>query len=114
MRDLIYGFLLFFVGQVLIWFQTNAQFLNDWAKEHPFLMSCTFSVPISYMFIKATGLVVSHFDGLLWPGRFIGFASGVVSFAFLSYFIMGEGITAKTGLSLLLAVIIVCIQVFWK
>ena len=114
MRDLIYGFLLFFVGQVLIWFQTNAQFLNDWAKEHPFLMSCTFSVPISYMFIKATALVVNHFDGLLWPGRFIGFASGVVSFAFLSYIFMGEGITVKTGLSLLLAVIIVCIQVFWK
>jgi len=114
LRDLIYGSLLFFVGQVLIWFQTNAQFLNEWAKEHPFLMSCIFSIPISYMFIKATGLVVSHFDGLLWPGRFIGFASGVVSFAFLSYFFMGEGITAKTGLSLLLAVIIVCIQVFWK
>ena len=77
-------------------------------------MSCTFSVPISYMFIKATALVVSYFDGLLWPGRFIGFASGVVSFAFLSYFFMGEGITAKTGLSLFLAFVIVCIQVFWK
>ena len=77
-------------------------------------MSCTFSVPISYMFIKATELVVNHFDGLLWPGRFIGFASGVVSFAFLSYYFMGEGITFKTGISLLLAVVIVLIQVFWK
>ena len=77
-------------------------------------MSCTFSVPISYMFIKATELVVNHFDGLLWPGRFIGFASGVVSFALLSYYFMGEGITFKTGISLLLAVVIVLIQVFWK
>ena len=56
------------------------------------------------MFIKATEMVVNHFDGLLWPGRFIGFASGVISFAFLSYVFMGEGITLKTGVSLLLAV----------
>ena len=114
MRDLVYGFILFFVGQVLIWFQTNAQFLNEWAKDNPFIMSCTFSVPLSYMFIKATELVVNHFVGLLWPGRFIGFASGVISFAFLSYYFMGEGITLKTGVSLLLAVVIVFIQVFWK
>jgi hypothetical protein len=114
LRDLIYGFLLFLVGQILIWFQTNAQFLNQWAKENPFLMACSVSIPISYMFIKATEMVVNHFDGLLWPGRFIGFASGVIRFAFLSYVFMGEGITLKTGVSLLLAVIIVCIQVFWK
>ena len=57
---------------------------------------------------------MNHFDGLLWPGRFIGFASGVISFAFLSYYFMGEGITFKTGVSLLLAVVIVLIQVFWK
>ena len=114
MRELIYGFVLFFIGQTLIWFQTNAQFFNDWAKEHPFLMSCTFSIPISYMFIKATGFVVEHFDGLLWPGRFIGFASGMISFAALSYLIMGEGVSVKTGVSLLLALLLVCIQVFWK
>ena len=114
MRDLIYGFFLFLAAQILIWFQNNAQFLNEWAKENPFVVACTFSVPVCYLFIKATGVVVNHFDGLLWPGRFIGFASGVVSFAVLSYIFMGEGLTAKTGVSLLLAFMIVCIQVFWK
>ena len=77
-------------------------------------MACTLSVPASYMFIRATELVVNHFDGLLWPGRFIGFASGVISFAVLAYYLMGEGITLKTGVSLVLAVVIVLIQVFWK
>ena len=114
MRDLIYSFLLFFVAQVMVWFQTNAQFFNEWAKEHPFLMSCSFSIPVAYIFIQATGLVVEHFDGLLWPGRFIGFASGIIAFATLSYLIMGEGITIKTAISLVLAVALVCIQVFWK
>jgi len=114
LRDLVYGFLLFFIGQIMIWFQTNAQFFNDWAKEHPFLMSCTFSIPISYLFIKATAFVVNHFDGLLWPGRFIGFASGIFVFAFLAYYFMGEGITIKTGISLFLATLIIGIQVLWK
>ncbi len=114
MRDLIYGFLLFFVAQVMVWFQTNAQFFNEWAKEHPFLMSCSFSIPVSYIFIQATGLVVKHYDGLLWPGRFIGFAAGTISFTVLSYLVMGEGITIKTAVSLILAVLLVCIQVFWK
>ncbi len=114
MRDLIYGFLLFFVAQVMVWFQTNAQFFNEWAKEHPFLMSCSFSIPVSYMFIQATAVMVEHFDGLLWPGRFIGFASGIISFAALSYLIMGEGITIKTAISLILAIALVSIQVFWK
>ena len=114
MRDLITSIVLFTIGQVFIWFQTNAQFINEWAKENPFMMSCAFSIPISYMMIHATALVVGHFNGLLWPGRFIGFAAGVIVFAFLSYIFMGEGLTAKTGVSLLLSVILVCIQVFWK
>jgi len=114
LRDLITSIVLFTIGQVLIWFQTNAQFLNEWAKENPFMISCVFSIPISYMMIHATTLVVGHFNGLLWPGRFIGFAAGVIVFAFLSYIFMGEGLTAKTGVSLLLSIILVCIQVFWK
>ena len=114
MRDLITSIVLFTIGQVLIWFQTNAQFLNEWAKENPFMISCVFSIPISYMMIHAITLVVGHFNGLLWPGRFIGFAAGVIVFAFLSYIFMGEGLTAKTGVSLLLSIILVCIQVFWK
>ena len=114
MRELIYGALLFFAGQTLIWFQSNLQFLNTWAKEHPFVMSCIFSIPISYMFIKATAFVVEYFNGDLWPGRLIGFATGMVSFAILSYVFMGEGITAKTGVSLVLAFTLVCVQVFWK
>ena len=114
MRDLVYSIILFFFAQIMIWFQTNAQFFNDWAKENTFAMSGIFSVPVSYMLIKATHFVVRYFDGLVWPGRFIGFATGVVCFAVLTYLFMDEGITIKTAISLILAVLLVCIQVFWK
>tara|TARA_B100000287_G_C20465596_1_gene715123 strand:+ start:318 stop:656 length:339 start_codon:yes stop_codon:yes gene_type:complete len=103
---------LFFIGQTLIWFQTNGQFINTWAKHHPFLMACIFSLPISYSFIHATRLTVDYYDGLLWPGRLIGFACGMISFYLITYYMMGEGLTLKTTLTLVLAAIIILIQVF--
>ena len=69
---------------------------------------------ISYIVIYATKLVVEHFDGLLWPGRFIGFASGMMIFAFMTWSFMGEGINAKTGISLILALALIGVQIFVK
>ena len=103
---------LFLIGQTLIWFQTNGQFINKWAKDHPFWMACIFSIPISYAFIHATRLAVEYYGGLLWPSRLIGFACGMISFYILTYMIMGEGLTMKTSLTLALACLIILIQVF--
>ena len=114
MRELVYGFVLFFIGQILIWFQTNAQFFNEWAKEHPWIMSIVGGTLISFMFIKATALIAAHYNGLLWPGRFIGFSMGITSFAFLTWWLMGEGINLKTTICVILAVAIISIQLFWK
>ena len=69
---------------------------------------------ISYMFIKATALIAAHYDGALWPGRFIGFSMGITSFAFLTWYFLGEGINAKTGVSLCLAFALISVQLFWK
>lgn len=112
--NLLYGMLLFLLGQILIWFQTNGQFLSEWAKKHPLLISIMGGTVISYMFIKATALIASHYDGLLWPGRFIGFSMGITSFAFLTWWLMGEGINTKTTICVCLAIVIICIQLFWK
>jgi len=113
-NNLIYGTLLFAIAQTVIWFQTNLQFFNPWAKEHPLIMASVFSIPISYMFIRATAFVVEHFDGLLWPGRFIAFATGMVSFAILSYVFLGEGLGLKTAVSVVLAIVLVLVQLLWK
>ena len=112
--NLLYGVLLFLLGQILIWFQTNGQFISEWAKNHPFILSVFGGTIISYTFIKATALIASHYEGLLWPGRFIGFSMGITSFAFLTWWILGEGINMKTTACVILAFAIVCIQIFWK
>ena len=77
-------------------------------------MALIFSIPISFAFIVATKYVVGYFDGQLWPGRFIGFATGITSFAILTSFYMNEGINAKTMISLVLATALVAIQILWK
>ena len=77
-------------------------------------MAVLFSTPISIMFIKATALIVAHFDGQLWPGRFIAQATGIVTFALITYTVLGEGINHKTTVSLLLSLTLLLIQILWK
>jgi len=112
-RNIVIAFILFTVAQGMIWYQTNSQFFNNWVKERPLLMACL-GIPISYILIYASRYVVAGFDGLLWPGRLIGFSTGMVIMAILTYVHLGEGITVKTGVTLLLAFIIVMVQLYWK
>lgn len=110
---LLWGSFLFLLGQVLVWYQINGQFLSEWIKKHPLIMSL-FGIPISYCYIWATHHLVITFDGQLWPQRLIGFSLGMVAFSFLTWFHLNEALTAKTAVTLALAAAIVLIQVFWK
>ena len=114
MKQLAIAIVLFFLGQSLIWFQTNGQFLWKWFEKNPIILSIGMGSVISYMFIFATKNVVGHFDGLLWPGRFITFGVGMIAFSILTWVFMGEGITIKTAISLILATTLVYIQIAWK
>tara|TARA_R110000782_G_scaffold116610_1_gene206675 strand:- start:5583 stop:5927 length:345 start_codon:yes stop_codon:yes gene_type:complete len=114
MRNLVVGTLLFVIGQSLIWFQTNGQFVWPWFKKNPLIISIVAGTGISYIFITATRILSEYYDGQLWPGRFIAFGSGIVGFTFLTWYFMNEGINTKTAISLVLAITLVSIQVLWK
>jgi hypothetical protein len=111
---LFFATILMLLGQTILWFQSNAQFFNIWAKNHPLTLSVVLGVPASYLFIKATELCAIWFDGATWPGRLLGFGLGSIMFAILSYSILHESITLKTVISLVLAVMIVLVQILWK
>ena len=113
MNNILIAILLFTLGQAMIWFQTNGQFVWPWAKENPWLMALI-GFPISYILIIATKYVVAGFDGLLWPGRLVGFGSGMIVMALFTWYFLGEGLNTKTLASLLIATGLVCMQVFWK
>ena len=114
MKDLLLGLGYFAIGHTLIWFQTNGQFLWDWFQKNTLLLSIVGGTIISYTFITGTKYIVQYSNGLLWPGRLIGFGIGITSFTILTIFFMGEGFTTKTITSLILAMCLVSIQIFWK
>jgi len=112
--NLVLGLILFFIGQALIWIQTNGQFVWESFRKNPLLLAVGFGTIISYILIYATRYTVEYFDGLLWPGRFIAFGMGILSFTFLTWYLLGEGITTKTLVSLIISVVLIAIQILWK
>jgi hypothetical protein len=111
---LIYGALLFTLGQIIVWFQSNGQFMWPWFKKNTLLVAIIGGTLASYVLIKATNLIYQHYDGLIWPGRFIGFSIGMVVFAYLTWQMMDEGINTKTLVSIILSILLICVQIFWK
>ena len=112
-RSVIMGVGVFLFVHVLTWFQLNGQFFNEWFKNNNFILAL-FGIPISYLYIYGTKYCYQGFGGLVWPGRFIGFACGMVVFAVLASLVLGEGMTTKTYVSLALATALVAVQVLWK
>lgn len=107
------GIGVFILAHIATWFQLNGQFFSEWFKKNTFILAL-FGIPISYLYIYGTKYCYEGFGGIIWPGRFIGFAVGMVVFALFASTVMNEGITMKTGVSLLLATALVAVQIFWK
>ena len=101
------------IGQILVWFQLNGQFVWKWFEKNPLLLTLL-GIPISYVFILGTKYGYEGFDNVLWAQRLIGFGLGIVCFTFCTYYWLGEGITPKTLTSLGLSLTLVAIQIFWK
>ena len=69
-------------------------------------------IPISAIFMFSVKHMVAYFNGAVWGSRLIGFSLGTLVFTIGSYYMFGETITLKTGICLLLSVIIVLVQLF--
>ena len=104
---------LIFLAQLVIWFQINGQFIWPSFSKNEILLSFV-GVPISWMLITATKHGYIAFEGVLWPQRLIAFATGIILFSLFTWVFMGEGITTKTLICLILSITIVLIQVFWR
>ncbi len=106
------GVALFFLGQIIGWFQLNTQFLSEWWKDKPFLSAVTMGVPTSMAFWYAWKLTAES-TGSVWTARFIGSSAGMILFPMLTWFLLGESMfTTKTMICFTLASVIILIQVF--
>ena len=113
MNKLLIFMLLYTIGGVLIWTQTNGQFLWSSFAKNPLIISLTFGVVISYLMINATKYGFMSLNGSLWSIQFVGFSLGLIVNTILNYYLMNEGINIKTTISIILAFCIITIQ-FWK
>ena len=112
-KNIIYGALFFILGQAIVWMQVNGQLIWQWAKDWRWGLMLL-GVPITWLFMEGTRLLVTGFNGEFWPSRFISFSMGILVFTLFTWLFRGEGINIKTATSLVLAAGIICIQLFWK
>ena len=102
--------LLFLINNILIWYQLNSQLVWDWAKTNKAIwFVCLMGVPISYLFWLTTKWGYMGF-GNLWAVRFMGFATSMITFPLMTWFYLGEAITLKTLVTILLAIVIMLLQ----
>ena len=102
--------ILFFLNNIIIWYQLNSQLVWDWAKTSKAMwFSALMGIPISIMFWYCTKIGYQGF-GALWPVRFMGFATSMMTFPLMTYFYLGETVSLKTLITLLLALVIMILQ----
>jgi len=99
------------IAQILTFIQIQGYVKYQTFKDHTWLV-LLMGLPLSWLYMQSTKYLVLAGEGEIWPSRLVGFGVGIIVFTTMAYFLFGEPITMKTAISLLLAITIVCIQVF--
>lgn len=113
MNKLLLSLLLSVMGNIIAWFHMNGQFLGDkyeWITKSNWWVLIG-GIPISFLFYYSTRLSYEHF-GYYWAIRPIGFGLATITFALLTWSLLGEVPTFKIIISLLLSAVIIMINVW--
>ena len=113
MNHIIYGVLYGILGQALSFMQLQASIKFNWQEKYMWLILLV-GVPNIWVYLQSVNHFIIAFNGSVWESRLLGFAIGVGVFVFMGWLMFSEPFTAKTGVSLLLALCIVLIQVLWR
>ena len=110
---LLIGIALFFLGQILGWFQLNSQFLSKWWEGRPIISAFVLGIPTSIAFWYAWRAITESLDSV-WAARFIGSSTGFLIFPILTWMLLGESMfTMKTMSCFFLALLILFIQIYF-
>ena len=102
--------LIFFLNNIMIWYQLNGQLVWPfWKTWKGITLSLLMGVPITAMFWYATKIGYQGF-GNLWSVRLLGFATSMVSFPIMTWLYLGEVVSLKTIISIVLAIAIMLLQ----
>tara|TARA_Y100000361_G_scaffold116524_1_gene107474 strand:- start:391 stop:735 length:345 start_codon:yes stop_codon:yes gene_type:complete len=104
-------FIIFLFNNILIWYQLNGQLVWEfWKSPKGIALSLILGIPITALFWLATKWGYIGF-GNLWAVRFMGFATSMMTFPIMTYLYLGETITLKTAVTILLSIVIMIIQI---
>ena len=111
MIKILFTIILFLLVNIVIWYQLNSQLVWEWAKgtKSMWFMSLM-GIPISLLLWLGTKYGYLAF-GNLWAVRFVGFAASMITFPIMTYLYLGEPMTTKVIVTIMLAVVIMIIQV---
>jgi len=102
---------LFFIGNILIWYQANAQFVWPWWKGRVVLSVLGLGVPAGFFFYYGWTFAVREFESL-WSARLFAYALSYAAFPILTYFYMDESpFKTKTIICVLLSLAIIVVQI---
>tara|TARA_B100000287_G_scaffold106351_1_gene98620 strand:+ start:107 stop:451 length:345 start_codon:yes stop_codon:yes gene_type:complete len=109
-RYIILTILIFLINNIVIWYQLNGQLVWDfWKTPRGIFVSLILGIPITALFWLATKWGYIGF-GNLWAVRFMGFATSMMTFPIMTYMYLGETITLKTFITIILSIIIMLLQ----
>ena len=80
-----------------------------WKTWKGITLTLLMGIPITALFWWATKIGYDGF-GNLWAVRLMGFATSMVSFPIMTWLYLGEVVSLKTIISILLAIIIMLLQ----
>lgn len=110
--QLIFGALLFTLMHVLVWWGTNAQFIEGWDKKQALTLSLALAVPITLVAFYASRFTYNALNEQAWSVRFLGFGISYLVFPILTWHFLGESMfTAKTLACIFLSCLIIYIQI---
>ena len=102
------------IGQILVWIQTNSQFIWPVLTKYRFSIALIGGGIISYFFMSGAAEIVKGSNGQIWPARLIPAATGTFIFTIMTWAFMKQGVDLKTGICISLSFIILGIQMYWK
>lgn len=106
----LFSILLFFIAQTMAWIQINGQFVWPSLRDYKFVVSLL-GIPISYILMVATDYAYEGMDQKIWPGRLMAFAVGILVFTLFTNIFLGEGLSPKVIVSLILSTALLLIQI---
>jgi len=107
-------FLWMTAGHILGWLQANSQFAWEWWQDKPFFTASIYAVPTGLLFWYGSRAGYEVFSSV-WSVRFIAFAISYITFPLMTWVFLGEGfLNIKTLTCIMLSVIIVFIQIYWR